>query len=681
MKIKKYKIKNFRKLKDLEILFQDSINTIVGPNGVGKSTILDGLRILKSIAFPSFENEGVQTLQNMGLIMPHNSNVLLSGIIGDSNSSCELSIEIEISKDELDLLKKNISQFTVMQLQNRQGRLGQGNINFLGYLSSDEGKAKLEEIKRNTLSALEKMESNRILSVNLTFNYSEEIKVNGGFEQEALSFLMQNVPYSKTLFSTFPPDRHFPTGDTNVQLGHADISQQVHSYSINPHLKFQRFKTSLISEMMLSENGFDSIKEEFTSVFNALLPGKSLSGIKLEQFTGRLSILIKEELSNSIYDIDFLSSGEKGILLTTFLLRRTLAQGGIALLDEPELHLNPAVCRNIIPFLKNEISLSNNIQIIMTSHSGEILTSTKEDSDLRLLHLIDSNTITQIYNRDKDEAQQALKMLGIDASDILFNKGILYLEGTTDEEYIPELFKKEIDGFKIRSLGGRTEIEKEIARLQEADKSNTLDGYHIFILDNDNKPTTLTSSDSVKIIQWDRYSIENYLLNIDLLYDIVKKNCRANTPTNRADFSREIKALAMNQLSSIVVLENYSKFFPESVSISKKIFKEKSLQDIAKDLLEKLKLKIDEFKQITINDWESEFIKKIEAIKTETMQDWEINWIKRCRGKELLTSIYTHYNFKKDFKSFIIEIIREMRENKAEDLGILQNKLKEALPK
>lgn len=42
MRIKSVKIKNFRALRDTEIEF-DSVTTFIGPNGVGKSTILRAL--------------------------------------------------------------------------------------------------------------------------------------------------------------------------------------------------------------------------------------------------------------------------------------------------------------------------------------------------------------------------------------------------------------------------------------------------------------------------------------------------------------------------------------------------------------------------------------------------------------------------------------------------------------
>ena len=183
-----------------------------------------------------------------------------------------------------------------------------------------------------------------------------------------------------------------------------------------------------------------SVKMIFKAIFDDLLPGKELHGIKLDNQTGRLSVLIKKESdSGAVYDIDFLSSGEKGLLMTFYLLLKTMEREGIALLDEPELHLNPAVCRNIIPFLKSKISTENSIQIILTTHSAEILSATKEDELLNLLHLVTPKNITKILKKDDSEAQAALKSLGVNASDLLFNKGIIILKAIQMKSLFPLL--------------------------------------------------------------------------------------------------------------------------------------------------------------------------------------------------------------------------------------------------
>ena len=46
MYLRKLTICNFRKLKKVEILFEPGLNIIVGPNNVGKTAVIDVLRVL-----------------------------------------------------------------------------------------------------------------------------------------------------------------------------------------------------------------------------------------------------------------------------------------------------------------------------------------------------------------------------------------------------------------------------------------------------------------------------------------------------------------------------------------------------------------------------------------------------------------------------------------------------------
>lgn len=70
-----------------------------------------------------------------------------------------------------------------------------------------------------------------------------------------------------------------------------------------------------------------------------------------------------------------MSSGEKGLILTFLLISHSICNGGVIMLDEPELHLNPAVCKTILPFLIDEYLTKNDVQAIICSHSPEILGS------------------------------------------------------------------------------------------------------------------------------------------------------------------------------------------------------------------------------------------------------------------------------------------------------------------
>lgn len=673
MKFKKISIRNFRKLENIEFECAPGITTIVGPNGIGKSSILDAIRIVKAILLPAARDETQQSLQFLGVFSPHIQQVLLDSIVADQNIEASIELKIEVLAEELDGLKRGFEDFVLFRLQNQLGQANIASINLIGFLSTPLGQQRLVEVRSETISLLEEFQKANLAQIKLIF-FRGNIQGTNGFHQELIGHLFKSPIFSETLFNVFTADRNFPTGDANIQLGQNDIGAQLQSYSIQPQQKFLRLKTAIISFIMINSNDISIIQNDFKLIFDSLLPGKELFGINLEQMTGRLSVLIREPDTGAIYDIDFLSSGEKGLLLTLFLLLRTVRKNGIVLLDEPELHLNPAVCQNIVPFLMKNICIAKNAQIILTTHSAQILTETKETANCQLLNLTNGKTISPIFKKDNEEAQEAIKSLGITTSDLLFNKGVIYLEGPTDDEFIYEVIKGVVDGFKIQSLGGRTVIENEISTLIDADKKGQLKGYHVFVLDLDNKPNKLKDSENVKIIQWDRYSFENYLLNLNIMYDVVKDSAPKDFPNNRGLFNKQIKDLAFTQIEGNVVYTVIETMSPAIVSLPKKETKGKSLLEIS-DLFSNKVLELKKsLVQFDKSDFEKEFQTVFNGKKNEVEADWEENWKVKCKGKDLLLAIHNSYGIS-NYKGFIKNLIEQNKIEDSEEWKILKSKM------
>jgi predicted ATP-dependent endonuclease of OLD family len=137
-----------------------------------------------------------------------------------------------------------------------------------------------------------------------------------------------------------------------------------------------------------------------------------------------------------------MSSGEKGLILTFLLISHSIAQGGIIMIDEPELHLNPAVCKLLLSFLIDEFLIPSDIQAIICSHSPEILGSAFDSSACSLLRLQSPTVISKIYPEDRREVFGALRRLGTSASDVLFSAGSIYVEGEDDVDVLEAGFDK-----------------------------------------------------------------------------------------------------------------------------------------------------------------------------------------------------------------------------------------------
>jgi AAA15 family ATPase/GTPase len=64
-------IKNFRALDDIHTDLTPRINVIVGPNAVGKTTILQALRLAKGVLAPRTQGESQHILYSLGAASPN----------------------------------------------------------------------------------------------------------------------------------------------------------------------------------------------------------------------------------------------------------------------------------------------------------------------------------------------------------------------------------------------------------------------------------------------------------------------------------------------------------------------------------------------------------------------------------------------------------------------------------
>jgi predicted ATPase len=71
MRLKSLSIQNFRAIENIKIEFTGTADVIVGPNAVGKTTVLEAIRIARAILAPRVPNEAQQALISVGAISPH----------------------------------------------------------------------------------------------------------------------------------------------------------------------------------------------------------------------------------------------------------------------------------------------------------------------------------------------------------------------------------------------------------------------------------------------------------------------------------------------------------------------------------------------------------------------------------------------------------------------------------
>ncbi len=675
MYISKLIVRNFKGIRNVSMDLSGKINVIIGPNAVGKTTILESIRLSKALLIPRTQNETLQTLLSLGAASPHNPQSLIPTAIANRNDAA-ISIEYSIILSDAEVVQINaLREQVVYQLALAQS--GASNLNpsqVAAFAASERGKAVFSHARNQVDLALSGVSANKILSLSMTIDpSSSQINSSSIVHQVMFTVLERNLPVQKTLFSFYPADRAMPIGEQPVQLGVADAGNQLESYNSQPQLKYQRLK-NLIFNTALQPNRMNYLENQFQSIFSNILRNKKLDSIGINRF-GMLEIMIEDTVSGAKFNIDNLSSGEKGLLLTLLTLSIEMESGGIVLMDEPELHLNQTVCRDLLEYMKREFADTRNLQIIMCTHSPGILAGVFEKADCSLFHLRSGENIVRVKSTDRQELKDVLHKLGSSESEPLLYKGIMYVEGVDDLDVIEAGFSDLTNRFLIKQSQGRGRITQAIMELQESEKRGDSTGVHLFVFDNDGVSTTLSSTQNVKVLQLKRYCIENYLLDADAIMEVLRGNKAVHSYKTSQDLRDELKRMAFTQISNRA-FENIRKDF----GIEKFGFDVKGLRGLdVPDILQRVKEQIEMNQHLAaelagrIHAGEIESAMRGERASIE--KEWETKWQDLANGKFVFQDLIQSVKVGSDKSSFKRQIIREMRNQKSDAYDVLKGEL------
>ncbi|WP_072659161.1 ATP-dependent nuclease [Mariprofundus micogutta] len=681
MKIKNCLIRNFRGLKDIDLSFDNNTCLIAGPNAIGKSTVLEAIRLNRALLLSRYPSEGQAVLHALGAAANPNQVMFRGGyfefsaIARDPLSNIQIRMEVQLDGHELAKVNGSLHSLALDHLRGSMGnQLQQDQSALTQFLSSDAGRGKFAESEAEISSYISTLNTSDTLPLGLEITPDGQIRGEHASAQIVCGFLERSLPPQQALFSIFSADRALPAGEAAIQLGAGDSDSQIKSHIAEPQVKFHRLKTSIANSTLLHEN----IDEDFKIIFDEILPGKQLNGVEIGAI-GNFRVSILEHGVDRPFDIDSLSSGEKGLILTFMLIRRAVAEGGIVLIDEPELHLNPGVCRKLLHFLIDHCIEPHKLQAIICTHSAEILNSAYERDDCDIHHLKDSENATPIYRGDFDEMFRALGRLGVSPAESFFYESRLFVEGPHDEELLEEGFRTTLgDRCQISSLGGRKAVEAEIRNLQAAEAEGRLDRLHCFIFDQDRDVTNLDSTPLVKVLQWDRYCFENYLLNVQALYDVLRPSATGTSFPDRGMFLQKVKELAFEQIKPLAARQAYEPDRLRGPGLTNEDIGG-SFEDMRDILFGKLQSLKDSLSDLDLDTWRNSFLTSCESINAELVAAWDVNWAAKCNGKELIEKICREYSINRDRREIKKELVRLIRDQNSPEWRTVEGLLRESV--
>jgi len=681
VKIRRCRIQNFRGLNDIDLVFEKDTCLIAGPNAIGKSTVLEAIRLNRAILLSRYPSEGQSVLHALGAATNPNQFMVRGGyfdfsaIARDPALKILIRLEVQLDNDELGRVNQSVQPIAMDHLRGSMGnQLQQDHGALTQFLSSQQGRALYAQSESRMSSFVSTLNTTDTLSLAMEIGPNGQIRGSDDATQIVCGFLERSLPPQQGLFSFFSADRALPTGEAAIQLGSGDADNQIKSHVAEPQIKYQRLKTSIANSTLLQQD----VSADFKIIFDEILPGKQLAGLQIGPI-GNFRVSIQEQGIQRPFDIDNLSSGEKGLILTFLLIRRTIARGGIVLMDEPELHLNPGVCRKLLSFLIDHCIKPNNLQAIICTHSAEILNSAYERVDCGIHHLKDPNNATPIYRGDFEEMFSALGRLGVSPAESFFYESRLFVEGPHDEEILEEGFRPVLsDRCQVSSLGGRKAVESEIRNLQKAEKAGRLDRRHCFIFDQDRDLTDLSSTSLVRVLQWDRYCLENYLMNVQVLYDVLRTAGKDDVLPDRGEFQARVKSLAMSQLTPIAARSAYEPTRPVSPGLTNDDLRP-SFEEMSEILVMKLAQLKSSTDAIDPMIWKTEFLTNCRRIDAKLRKVWDSEWALKCNGKELLEAVCREFQINRDRREIKRDLVRSIRDQKTPEWQRVMELLRNAM--
>lgn len=504
MYLKRLVIKNFRSFDDegITLIFNKGINAIIGENNVGKSSVMDVIRIVYSTVtykkdiyfnkadFHVSKDGKSATFAQFDVYLEDVPKKLIEIWNPDSEnkSGGEFHIKFEkyIAPNGLEKVKAIHWGIGTEGNQLSSDTFEAMEIVFLGALRDSESElrpsksSKLAQLLRNLVPEDEKRnELVQVLEIaNSSLLEKEQLKKAKSTINSNLLKIEQELLQQEIAIGLVEPrfDSIASSLRAWVKPRWVLISKDDSSYAIaNKYI--QEYPES--KGIQRKEKGI---------YFDVTLLHKHN---KIDE------LLLKriKEVANASFELYQNGLGYNNLLFMSAVLGdMEIDKGGIyqnlLLIEEPEAHLHPQLQELVHSFLSATKSKMTNIQVIYTSHSPT-LTSKVGIENVNLLYENDHKKYclplaeTNINDSDKTYLK---KYLDVTKSQLFFAKGILFVEGISEAILIPEMakmIKRPFDKYAVELVNVDSVAFRPFVNLLSSDRVATCFNKISIITDDD----------------------------------------------------------------------------------------------------------------------------------------------------------------------------------------------------
>ena len=571
MKIVKLTVENFRAINRVELSGLQDMIVVAGPNGCGKSCILDAIRLFKSVYGGYQPNEWHQWLTEFQ-IAPRNLRQMVS-LLRDKSRPSVIEAQIELSQEERIFIEQEIEPMlielawrTVIPSQQMWMRSANALATELRAYEPQVNQI-VQELLPMALDQL----NHRLLFGKL------EISPNGQATVHK-SVLLELV------FSSFHPKRigvidyhgahrnyaREELGGINLNLDQEE--ERLRSTSLyNAGNKYSNIKSEMASEFvkqslkesLLQDDTTDIATERLTEtlqeLFSTFFPGKTFVG-PVPTTDGNLEFPVRIN-DGSTHDINDLSSGEKEILFGYLRLSNSAPKYSVILLDEPELHLNPALVRGLPQFYYKHIGRALENQIWLVTHSDAFLREAIGHEGLQVFHMQHANASDEAGNQIRElhpgeEVESIILELVGNLATYRPGAKVVFFEGEDSEfdlHMVSRLFPELENSVNPISGGNRFRVEMLHRTLERSVEAGNIPIKVYSVVDKDTGPEENSANEFRRHFTWDVYHIENYLLEPRFIDEALGRlGVRDDDLSSLGKIDICLKQIAENQIGKLI---------------------------------------------------------------------------------------------------------------------------------
>jgi putative ATP-dependent endonuclease of OLD family len=419
MKIFDISISNFRGIKNIQNLRCGSINTIVGKNDAGKSSVVKAVVAFFSEKIkPEDVFQGIGENERVEIKIRFEPSVTVNSLALDSQS--KIAIQKEFYFDRGGKLKVEVFYFcNDINHQTVSNVWGAKESDLNGFLEQLVGNFTRSGRGVTNLSKIEKIEETTINEARTEKKYPAD---------EFLKNINKQYPEVELPeLSVFEAEQSLDVGATNFQSQFKSLTAA--SLEKNKHLTDQ-IETEVTSDLTTEFDVITTIMQKNVPEIEHIKPKVICNWNSLVKFD--LSLKFK----NEAFDVPISNKGTgfKRLLMVAYfeyLASKQTKQHQIFAIEEPETYLHPSLQ---VELLNSIIALSDNSQFFLTTHSPIFAGATNETN---IVIVRKENSISNFLssNNSNEILDLVIQELGIRPNYNLLNdnyRKVVFVEGKGD---------------------------------------------------------------------------------------------------------------------------------------------------------------------------------------------------------------------------------------------------------